>query len=70
MNLTLTEISNVEYEKSFRMTTFEDAEADFLVAFCDRGKNIKCIYDEEKFVGIVQLVVGRNAFIYSNYSAG
>ena len=64
MNLTLSGLSSFEFDGSLGMTNFEDTEADFLVALRNKERTIKCIYAEGSCVGVVQLVAGRNAFIY------
>lgn len=64
MNITVREMSDTDYEKAYELINFEDADAEFLLAFKNKEKNFNCIFDDDQLVGIVQLIIDKNAFLY------
>ncbi|MDF2612202.1 MAG: family acetyltransferase, partial [Lachnospiraceae bacterium] len=64
MNITVREMSDIDYEKVSELINFEDADAEFLLAFKNKEKNFNCVFDDDQLVGIVQLIIEKNAFLY------
>ncbi len=64
MNITVRKMSDTEYDKVFELSNFEDADAEFLLALKNKEENFNCIFDDDQLVGIVQLIIKKNAFLY------
>ena len=64
MYISIREISDIDYENACELINFEDADAEFLLAFMNKEENFNCVFDDDQLVGIVQLKIEKNAFIY------
>lgn len=64
MNITIREMSDTDYDSAYELFNFEDADADFVLDLKKKEKSLRCICEEDKVVGIAQLIIGKNAFLY------
>ncbi len=64
MNISIIEMADTDYDKVKELINFEDADADFLLEFKNREKNFNCVYNDDKLVGIVQIVAGTKSYLY------
>lgn len=57
-------LSDSEYKKVYDQIDFKDADEEFISAFRSKDEAINCVYDGDKLVGLVELVVKKNAYLY------
>ncbi len=64
MNITVREMSDTDYNKAWELISFEDADAEFLLAFKNKEEDFYYVFDDDQLVGIIELIIDKDAFLY------